>query len=73
MGRNPGYLLKITGGVHTGKKGLAYHKEQTPEFKQKKKVFVHLISAIWAPELKDGKPHSCLVDAGLCEVEGMVD
>lgn len=73
MARNPGYLLRITQGVNAGKKGLAYHKEQTAEFKEKKKIFVHLISADYKPELKDGQPHSCLVDASFCTVEGMID
>lgn len=70
---NPGYLLKITQGVHESKMAIAYHKEQTPEFKEKKRLFVHLLGHDFKPILRGNEHHTCLVQDSFCHVIGMSD
>ena len=40
MRGNPGRLIQVTDGVHKGKTGYYYFKEQTPELQKQKKGLV---------------------------------
>lgn len=72
---NPGYMLKITQGVHAGKYAIARHKEQNESFRRLKKLSVHLYEdelcrkPIGHTEKKIGS----LIQAEFCEIIGMID
>lgn len=64
--------------VETDKKeiGVAYHKEQAPEFKAKGKIFIHILDReSFEPviDAKTGLARKTLIDVGRCKAIGMFD
>lgn len=70
MAKNPEYLCSIEGGG----KCIAYHKEQTPEFKNLKKHFVHFMTDDMHPVIgDDGKPKTGLKSSDKLRIIGYTD
>jgi hypothetical protein len=74
--RNPGRYVQIISGVHQGKRGFAYNRDQFPETIKAGKVNVWIPEVIQAslfPDMEDGKWRMVLFTPDRLKVIGFID
>lgn len=75
-GRKPGKYVQVTEGVHMGKKGFAYNREQLPETIKAGKVVVWVPAQVQAslfPEAIDETWKKVLIEPAKLKLIGFFD
>ena len=79
MARNPGRFVEVTDGVHKGKKGFFYNKEQSPEVVAAKKRLVWIDDEVRQGDIFDqmdkivSNARQKLIDITVLKVIGYID
>lgn len=72
----PGRYVQVIAGVHAGKRGFAYNRDQEPAIIKAKKVAVwipEIIQASLFPDMEDGKWKKVLFEPDKLKVIGFID
>lgn len=75
-GRKPGKYVQVTDGVHMGKRGFAYNRDQFPEIIKAGKVAVWVPAVVQAslfPDMESGEWKKVLFEPSRLKVIGFID